>query len=405
METLQVGSVLAAPRRRPARGFGLRAAGCAAVAALALVGLTPAAGAAFGGLTPIELGSGDYAAGTGVDIRADGMTVGPDGALWFTEFGADKIGRRATDGTITTYPVGASGQPADIVTGPDGNLWFTQDSGNAVGRITTSGVVTMFTIAGSDPRAIHLAVGADGKIWWVNLDGNSLGRIDPLAADPGTTVTLFALPHASSQPLDIVAGPDGKLWFTEQGGRIGRIDPTAASPASTLAEFPVAAGSNPSDLAVGPDSAIWFTESDYSAHTEHLGRIEADGTITAELDVAPAGGGPTGLAVGPDGNLWFGDYISDSINRVTTAGVLTTIKLPESGKDDTEPSELLNVSGTLWVSTTHKLFIVDTTPDPTTTTTTVAGATSTTVAGATTSTVVGTAPAATPTDAQPTFTG
>jgi streptogramin lyase len=119
--------------------------------------------------------------------------------------------------------------------------------------------------------------------------------------------------------------------------------------------------------------------------------------------VTPAGGGPTRLAVGPDGNLWFGDYISDSINRVTTAGALTTIKLPESGKDDTEPSELLNASGTLWVSTTHKLFIVDTTPDPTTTT--VAGATSTTVAGATTSTVVGTAPAATPTDAQPTFTG
>src|SRR5687767_7975121 len=34
-----------------------------------------------------------------------GITVGPDGALWFTEENGHKIGRITTDGAITEYPI------------------------------------------------------------------------------------------------------------------------------------------------------------------------------------------------------------------------------------------------------------------------------------------------------------
>jgi streptogramin lyase len=63
----------------------------------------------------------------------DYMTLGSDGNVWFSEYGAvnatggGKIGRITPDGQITefdtTYPyVGA------IVAGPDGNLWFTENN-------------------------------------------------------------------------------------------------------------------------------------------------------------------------------------------------------------------------------------------------------------------------------------
>ena len=43
------------------------------------------------------------------------ITTGPDGALWFTEGGAGSIGRIATDGTISTFPIPRSGAtPEDI---------------------------------------------------------------------------------------------------------------------------------------------------------------------------------------------------------------------------------------------------------------------------------------------------
>src|SRR5213083_803391 len=57
-----------------------------------------------------------------------GITSGPDGALWLTETGANKIGTITTHGAITEYPVPSSG-PEDIAAGPDGNLWFTEYGG------------------------------------------------------------------------------------------------------------------------------------------------------------------------------------------------------------------------------------------------------------------------------------
>src|SRR6266567_4225040 len=50
-----------------------------------------------------------------------GITVGPDGALWFTEPELDKIGRITTQGQVSEFalPIARMG-PAEITAGPDG---------------------------------------------------------------------------------------------------------------------------------------------------------------------------------------------------------------------------------------------------------------------------------------------
>src|SRR5690349_17248812 len=58
------------------------------------------------------------------------ITSGPDGNLWFTEQGVNKIGRITPAGVITEFPLAASSGPSGITTGPDGNLWFTERSAN-----------------------------------------------------------------------------------------------------------------------------------------------------------------------------------------------------------------------------------------------------------------------------------
>jgi virginiamycin B lyase len=63
-----------------------------------------------------------------------GITAGP---LWFTQQGAG-IGRITTSGTVTNYTASGIGQPEGITVGPDGALWFTNRTGNSIGRITTS---------------------------------------------------------------------------------------------------------------------------------------------------------------------------------------------------------------------------------------------------------------------------
>ena len=57
---------------------------------------------------------------------------------------AGVIGRITTAGVITDrFPVPtANGEPSDITSGPDGALWFTEFNGDRIGRIQTAAVFT-----------------------------------------------------------------------------------------------------------------------------------------------------------------------------------------------------------------------------------------------------------------------
>jgi virginiamycin B lyase len=79
--------------------------------------------------------------GTGID-SPDGITAGPDGALWFTnEYGGSdgvgSIGQITTTGAVTDYTSTSIDSPQAITAGPDGALWFTNYRGYSIGRITT----------------------------------------------------------------------------------------------------------------------------------------------------------------------------------------------------------------------------------------------------------------------------
>ena len=161
--------------------------------------------------------------GTGIDAP-QGITAGPDGALWFaneglTGEGSSTIGRITTGGAIANYTGAAS--PVGITAGPDGALWFTnfgvRGSAGSIGRITTGGAATGYLGTGiSNP--VSIAAGPDGALWFTNVGNNSIGRITTDGA-----VTNYTGAGISS-PSGIAAGPDGALWFTNFGNNsIGRI--------------------------------------------------------------------------------------------------------------------------------------------------------------------------------------
>jgi streptogramin lyase len=52
-----------------------------------------------------------------------GITLGPDGNIWFAETISGKIGRMTPQGELTEFQV--DGGPIAITAGPDGNIWFT----------------------------------------------------------------------------------------------------------------------------------------------------------------------------------------------------------------------------------------------------------------------------------------
>src|SRR5919204_4943879 len=79
--------------------------------------------------------------------RPLGITAGPDGALWFTEKDAGKIGRVTTGGSFSEFDLPTpDGGPQEITAGPDGALWFTEKDAGKIGRVTTTGSVTEYPV-------------------------------------------------------------------------------------------------------------------------------------------------------------------------------------------------------------------------------------------------------------------
>ncbi|MCR1899236.1 hypothetical protein NSA47_09585 [Irregularibacter muris] len=69
-----------------------------------------------------------------------GITVGPNGAMWFTESRGNKIGRITSKGEITEYLLPTlDAEPLIIAKGIDGALWFTEYKANKIGKISIEG--------------------------------------------------------------------------------------------------------------------------------------------------------------------------------------------------------------------------------------------------------------------------
>ncbi len=249
-----------------------------------------------------------------------GIATGADGAVWFTEFRGNKIGRITMAGLVSEFAIPTpESAPVDIAAGPDGALWFTEDLACRVARITIDGEITEFPTGGFaiGDCTTGIARGPDGNMWFTEWDAGQIGRITPAGV-----VTLFSIPDApafGAKPNDIVAGPDGALWFTEsQGNRIGRI-----TTGGVITQFAIPTATNiPRDITAGPDGALWFTES-----VGAIGRITTTGVIT-EFPIPTLVSGPRGITAGPDGSLWFTEEVGNKIGRITTDGIITEFPIP-----------------------------------------------------------------------------
>jgi streptogramin lyase len=197
-----------------------------------------------------------------------GITTGPDGRIWFTEWDTTP-GHSDLIGRITPLPGSGlldfehpvmpttNGRPVRIRSGPDGNLYFSEVNGNKIGRVTVAGVVSEpYSTPGRNPRGI--TTGPDGNLWYAGA--NQVGRIVPGGSPP---FAEFPCPRPACDPYEITPGPDGKLWFTESNGdAIGVLDLTrpitaTATPVTASEGMPftggVAAFTDPDPRATATD--------------------------------------------------------------------------------------------------------------------------------------------------------
>src|SRR5947207_1989829 len=79
-------------------------------------------------------------------------------------------------GQVTLYSAMVFAGPRAIVAGPDGALWYANYGNNSIGRITTTGRVNSAFHNPSIKRPVGITAGPDGALWFTNSAGNSIGR-------------------------------------------------------------------------------------------------------------------------------------------------------------------------------------------------------------------------------------
>lgn len=105
----------------------------------------------------------------------EGLTVGPDGALWFTTF-SGRVGRMTLDGRYRWVASLGRGGGGPIVAGPGRGLWIAN---SRVELVAVDGRVRMFKPPTS---AAALAWGGDGNLWIGASDRDGklvIGRFTP----------------------------------------------------------------------------------------------------------------------------------------------------------------------------------------------------------------------------------
>ena len=152
------------------------------------------------------------------DATPFGVAVAPDGAVWATLPSANKLLRISPGGATTAFdvPTRRSGL-GDIAVGPNGAVYFLEITANKIGRFA-GGRFEEFTVPTAIAGLTALAVAPDGAAWFTQLRGHRLGRLH------NGTVTEFELPRPDARPIGITVDGGNNVWYTDLSGWLGRLD-------------------------------------------------------------------------------------------------------------------------------------------------------------------------------------
>ena len=235
-------------------------------------------------------------------LGSGGITVGPDGALWFAA--EDAIGRITTSGAVTTISDPSIFWPTGITTGPDGAVWFTNLTNNTIDRIAVAD-------GGLDGGADH-PLASDGR------RPDRVGRRGLPVAVPDHRDREGVVVARADDPADALAGVP---LAVKVGGPI-LLTPTDTLDAATAAEINrVLAKGGTVYLLGGPSALSDTVESAVSALGDVPVRLGGLTRAATAVDVAQQGLGDPSTIFEVDG-FATQDAISAGVAAAATGGAV-----------------------------------------------------------------------------------
>ncbi len=270
------------------------------------------------------------------------MVLGPDNALWFTDFKNHRIGRCTLEGEVAFHPIPDPGrEPVFIANGPDDAIWFTTQVGHQVGKITMAGFMTLYDV-GAMPAGI--AAGPDGRMWFALFHEEAIGRIStdgvlgdriPLPPDPGS--------DWPAQPLQIAAVGKGAL-VTEFKKDASGYSSRLYAIAEDLSVSTCLTDGKPLWIAPDPKRGIGWVALDSAVFG--VQQYDLQGPRKKYEVVGGTFVNNGGMAVAQDGSLWLAESNLGRVGRMHF-GPDPSMAVFETGNSVT--NGLAYSSGSLWI--------------------------------------------------------
>lgn len=311
------------------------------------------------------------------------VTLGPDGAIWFSNFSgffASTIAGGEITGTGAVTLIKERGVPDTDRTMTSGSLGIAAAFGKVwmlandpdyqrevfiVGMTPGVSTVTDFGDMGFECCAFTMqkfATDKEGHLWMVSCIASCtsfssfISRwVATPSASPRSTVFLGNLAEIYI-PSGIGFGTDGNTYVTAvyDGAPMNDLAPNEGfvfkiSPAmQILAQYPLRVGSDPQGIAGGPDGNLWIAE----RNPGMIVRMTPGGQTT---DFPLANNAlPFQIIAGHDGALWFTDPGANALGRITTRGAITEYPIPTPGAGPfglvTCPAACDSAHGRIWFS-------------------------------------------------------
>jgi trimeric autotransporter adhesin len=290
-----------------------------------------------------------YVGGTGNDVVLT-RVLGPgqiEGDANVTTLAGTSGAKGSTDGTGAAARFN---QPRGVSVAADGTVYVGDAWNHTIRKITSAGVVTTLAgsagvqglVNGSGTAAVFqysygVAVGVDGTVYVADYGNNSIRKI----TSAGVVTTLAGREAGFNGPAGVAIGADGTVYVADsRANRIRKI--TAAGVVTTLAGSGVAGRAdgtgaaatfnNPEGVAVGADGTVYVADS----RSNTIRKITAAGVVTTLAGSGSTGSAnatgtaasfnfPTGIAVAADGTVYVADRDNMRIRKITAAGVVTTL--------------------------------------------------------------------------------
>jgi len=246
----------------------------------------------------------------------DAIVAGLNHELWFTEYGAGKIGEfDSVANNFTEFSIPSAGAiPATLAFyGPD-QVWFTDQNPNSPSvwmfNTTSHGFRQVLTNATNSSPVFVLADPNSRTVWFTDTTAAYLGEINTVSLH----MTKFNAPAAYSGPVEIaLQNGTSYLWVTEISGKIARFDTVTHTFEEVTPSVPL---SYPVGIVVDKQGSVWVSEHGGSSIARYVPSNSTWRKYPTTQAAAPPGTGPATLAVDSLGRFWFAEHYSNRIGRL-----------------------------------------------------------------------------------------